>query len=239
MRTGFARLAAMAAHPRARHLLVACGFVVGLALASATVLLLAASRRVAIADAGAKLENLSLVLAEETDREFQAVQQIAFSLADHLREEGIDSPEKFDRDLTSSPVNQDLLRRIAAIPQLGALVLISRRGETVNVSHAWPAAPVDVRDRDFFRVLTGEHPPASFISAPRLNRLSGAWTLLYAFALTAPDGKLLGIVGASLRLASFEEFFARISMQDGSTVALYRTDGVLLARYPHLDPGSR
>jgi diguanylate cyclase (GGDEF)-like protein len=239
MRTGFARLAAMAAHPRARHLLVACGFVVGLALAGATTVLLAASRRVAIADAGTKLENLSLVLAQETDREFQAVQQVALGLAEHLREQGIDSPEKFDRELTSSPTNQDLLRRIAAMPQLGALVLISRRGETVNVSHPWPAAPVDARDRDFFQMLSGEHPPASFISAPTLNRLSGAWTLLYACALTAPDGQLLGIVGASLQLASFEEFFARISMQDGSTVALYRTDGVLLARYPHLDPGSR
>jgi diguanylate cyclase (GGDEF)-like protein/PAS domain S-box-containing protein len=231
--------AALAAHPRARHLLVACGVTVGLALLGATASLLAASRRVAIADAGTRLQSLSLVLAEETGREFHAVEQVVQGEIEYLQERGIDSPEKFDRALASLPVHQELRSRIAALPQPDALQLISRRGETVNSSGSWPAAAVDAHDQDFFQAFAGEHPPAAFIGAPTLGQPNGRWTFVYARAMTAPDGQLVGIVCASLSLASFEQFFARISMQDGSTVALFRTDGVLLARYPHLDPGFR
>jgi diguanylate cyclase (GGDEF)-like protein len=239
MRTRFARFAAMAAYPHARHLLVACGLVVGLALVGAMTLLLAASRRVAIADAGTKLESLSVVLAEETGRQFQTVEQAVLDLIEQFRKQGIDSPGKFDHELTSPSVNQDLQRRVAALPQLGVLRLVSRRGETVNISSSSPPRSSDMHDREYFRAFTGEHAPPLYIGAPRVGLVSGVWTILYAHPMTAPDGQLLGIVCVSLRLASLEDFFARIARHDDSTVSLFRTDGILLARYPHLDPGAR
>ena len=175
------------------------------------------------------------MLAEETGRQFQTVEQTVLDLIEQLRKQGIDSPEKFDRELTSQTVNQDLQRRIAALPQLGLLRLVSRRGETVNVSSPWPPAPGHMYERAYFRFVR----PASIrrlrIGAPRIGRVLGAWIILYAHPMTAPDGQLLGIVSVSVRLASLEDFFARIAHHDDSTVSLFRTDGILLARYPHLD----
>src|SRR5581483_11600084 len=56
-------------------------------------------------------------------------------------------------------------------------------------------------------------------------------------AITAQDGRLLGFVTLSMELSSFEELFARIVVSKESTIALWRDDGILLARYPHQEAG--
>ncbi len=70
------RLVALLGHLRAKHLLVACGLVIGLVLALGTTLLLVQSRRDDLANAERELKNLSLVLAEETDRAFQSMELV-------------------------------------------------------------------------------------------------------------------------------------------------------------------
>ncbi len=229
------KLAALMGHPRARHVLVACGLVVGLLLAAGTALQLAESRRVAIADARQALMNLSLVLAEETDRTFQATQLVQLDLIQHLHEQGIDTVQKFENELSSLPVNLDLRRRIADAPQIRALELISRFGDAINISTSWPFEPVNVRDRDYFRAIVEDPGRESFISAPEMDRATRKWTIVFARAFTALDGRLLGFVSASIQLDSFEQFFARISGQGDPSFGLFRLDGVLLARFPRLD----
>ena len=223
------------AHPRARHWLVACGLVVGLALAAGTALLLTNSRRVAIADAGAALHNLSLVLAEEADRTFQATELVQLDLIQHLHEQDIDTVQKFDSELNSRLVNLDLSRRIATAPQILRLMLVDRFGDAINISDQFPAAPVNVRDRDYFRALTDDPARGIYISAPEMDHGTGIWSIVVASAYTSLDGRVLGIVTAAIQLASFEQFFAQISQQGSPAYALFRRDGVLLARFPRID----
>ncbi len=231
----FAKLPALMGHPRARRLLMACGLVVGLALAAGTALLLAESRRVAIEDAGAALQNLALVLAEETDRTFQATELVELDLIQHLHEQDIDTVQKFENNLNSLLVNLDLRRRIASAPQIRSLMLVGRFGDAINISNQFPFAPVNVRGRDYFQALTEDPSRETFISAPEMDRDSGLWAIVVARAFTALDGRLLGIVSATIRLESFEHFFARISGQGDPSYALFRLDGVLLARFPRVD----
>ena len=53
-------------------------------------------RQHAIADATRELRNDALMLAEEEDRLLQSVDVVQQSLIEHLREIGINSPEKFE-----------------------------------------------------------------------------------------------------------------------------------------------
>jgi diguanylate cyclase (GGDEF)-like protein len=223
------------AHPRARHWLVACGLVVGLALAAGAALLLTYSRRVAIADAGVALHNLSLVLAEEADRTFQATELVQLDLIQHLHEQGIDTVQKFDTELNSRLVNLDLSRRIATAPQILRLMLVDRFGDAINISDQFPAAPVNVRDRDYFRAVTGDPARGTYIGAPELDHGTGIWSIVVASAYTSLDGRVLGIVTAAIQLASFEQFFAQISQPGSPAYSLFRRDGVLLARFPRID----
>jgi diguanylate cyclase (GGDEF)-like protein len=228
-------LAALMAHPRARHLLVACGLVVGLALAAGTAMLLAESRKDVLDHAGQDLKNLSLVLAEETDRTFQATQLVQLDLIQHLHEQGIDTVQKFEQELGSLLVNLDLRRRIASAPQIRSLVLISRFGDAINVSSQWPVTPANLRGRDYVRALAEDPGRETFISVPEMDHATGIWSIVVARAFTALDGRLLCFVSASIQLDSFEQFFARISGQGDPSFALFRLDGVLLARFPHID----
>jgi diguanylate cyclase (GGDEF)-like protein len=228
-------LAALMAHPRARHLLVACGLIVGLALAAGTAILLVASRDDVLDHASHNLKDLSLVLAEETDRTFQTTQLVQLDLIQHLHEQGIDTVQKFEQVLGSRLVNLDLRRRIATAPQLGSLVLISRFGDVINASSQWPISPVNVRDHTYFRRLAEDPGRGTLISMPEKDQATGIWSIVIASPFTSLDGRLLGIISASIQLDSFEQFFARIAGQGDPSYALFRLDGMLLARFPRVD----
>ena len=226
---------ALLGHSHHKQLLVACGLVIGLVLAFGTALVIVQARHDDITNVERELKNLSLVLAEETDRAFQSMELVQLGLMEHLREQGIDAPEKFDLELSSQSVHQDLQRRITGLPQISALSLVSRGGQVISHSRDWPLPNIDVSDRDYFQALTHDRTQSSFISVPVRNRINGAWTILFTRAFTGPGGQLIGIISTGLELDLFEHLFARIAVGGDPAFSLLRTDGVLLARYPRMD----
>ena len=230
------RLAAFIGHARARYLLLACGLLIGLVLAGGTLVLLLELRRHDIADAELELRDLTLVLAADSDRGLQAVERVQFGLIKHLRELGIDSPERLEAEAGSFELHQDLKDRIAGVSHIAALALLDQYGRRLNFTRSWPSARVDDSDRDFVLAQLSPDAPPLFISAPSQSKSSGKWTIYIARRFNAPDGRLVGIVVATIETAYFEQFFSTIALEGEGSFALYRSDGVLLARYPHVDP---
>ena len=238
MLSHFSRLATSIGHARARNLLVACGVFIGLAITAGAVLTTLEMRRQDIEDAERELTNVSFILAEEIDRGFQATELIQLGLIEHMREIGIDTVNEFDSQKSSIEVHRDLKERIAGLPNVDAMALVDLSGRVVNVSRVWPAPTVDVSDRDFFKALHGDSSLTSFISEPVLNRTNGTWTILIARKFATSEGQFLGIVNCGIQTAYFEALFSRISLGEGASIALHRRDGVLLARYPRVDPAT-
>jgi diguanylate cyclase (GGDEF)-like protein len=238
MLSRIARIAALVGHARARHLLVACGLLIGLVLAVAIVLISLELRNDARKHNKQDLRNLALVLSEEIDRNFQAVELVQLGLIEHMRELGIDTPEKFAQQMTSFAAHQNLADRVVGEPQIEALVLLDRHGKVLNFSRTWPVPVVDLADRDFFKVLIANAAVASFISGPVQSRLGGTSVILVSRKFTAPDGQLIGIVSSGLRTTYFEGAFARIAVDGDGAINLMRQDGVVLARYPPVPAGS-
>jgi diguanylate cyclase (GGDEF)-like protein/PAS domain S-box-containing protein len=236
MPTCFLRLAALMGHPRARHVLVLCGLVVGLTLAAGAVLLIVESRRHDLDDAGRELKNLSLLLAEETDRAFQSVELVQLGLIEHLHQQGVDTAEKFDRQAGSLETHFDLQHRIAALPHISALGLVNARGKLVNLSSSLELPDIDTSDWAYFRALTGTAAPVSFINPPVRDRTNDTWVIIVGRTVSGADGRLIGIATAGLQLDQLEESFSRIAVARDVSFGLFRGDGVLLARYPHIDP---
>jgi len=110
----FARLAASIGHARARHLVVACGLIIGLALAGSMSWLIDDLRANHLEHARQHLGNLAIVVAEELDWSVQGIDLLQLELIDHMRLIGVDSPESFDRLLSSLEAHHDLARRFAA-----------------------------------------------------------------------------------------------------------------------------
>ena len=217
---------------RTRHLLIVCGLLVGLALAAGGWLLAVNHRQGDLTDRMHHLQNVSMLLAEETDRLFQAVELVQVSLIDHMREAGIDTPEEFSRRMAGAEIQRDLAERVAGLPQIEALALIDVQGRMTNESLGWPPPAIDVRDRAFFRAITSEHPVPFSIDAPVRNRLNGGLTLIVARAFNVPNGQLIGIVATGLEIAYWQRFMMQLAVEGDASFGLFRNDGVVLARYP-------
>ena len=237
MSSFFAGLAFRLGHTRARSLIVACGLLLGLALGMNGAWVVVDLRSNHVHHAEQTMTNLAFVLAAELDRELQGIDLLSLSLIEHLRDLGIDSADAFDQQVRPLEVHQDLARRIAGLPHIAALSLHDRHGALVNFSRSWPAPDIDVRDRDFIRLLLAEHAPQTVISAPVQSKSTGKWTIYFSRRFEAPDGQLIGIVVCSIVGDYFEQLFSRLAMDEYDAFGIYRSGGILLIRYPHVDAG--
>ncbi len=236
MLSRFATFVAQIGHARARNLLIACGLLLGITVAISTLMLLIQLRNEALADNARELKNLSLTLAEESDRSLQAAEAIQTGLIDHMRQIGINSTDSLAALASSSNFHQILQERIANLPLIDAMAVLDAHGRMVSSSRSMPAPQVDLSDRDYFRALATDASPNSVISEPVLNRTTRALTIMFARKFTAADGRFLGVVSSGVQLNYFEKIFSRIALDGDSSFALHRRDGLLLARYPQVDP---
>ena len=189
-----------------------------------------------LADAARELRTLDLLLAAETGRSFQGVELLLDNVAEQIGAEGVGTPDQMAEREGTKAVHDVLAARVAGVPQLDAVTIVSASGRLVNFSRSWPVPDVRLDDRDYFQALRDSH-DRTFLSEPVVNRGSGTPTIYLARRLSAPDGTFLGIVLGAIQLSSFDRLYASLQLGDGNVIALWRRDGVLLARYPAMLPG--
>jgi diguanylate cyclase (GGDEF)-like protein/PAS domain S-box-containing protein len=219
-------------------MLVTCGLLIGAVLAVGVMALSLKLRSEHSVQAQQVLKNLALVLSDEIDRRFQAIELVQLGLIEQMRAQGIATPEMFDWQMGAPGAHRDLAVRIVGLPYIDNLSLLDRRGRMVNMSRSWPPPVIDASDSDFVQALSTDPATSAFISPPRKSLVSGQDVMLFSRRFTGPDGQLIGFVVSAVRLSYFEEAFARIAGDGDSSYSLLRRDGVLLARIPHADPGS-
>ncbi|MEJ0018122.1 MAG: EAL domain-containing protein [Acetobacteraceae bacterium] len=236
MLSRFARLLALVGHAHARSTLIACGVLLGSVLAVAAAWLSIELRSIVIADAERELTNLALILAEETDRGFQAAELVQGGLIEHMRRLGINTSDALGDRMASFEVHRNLGDRIDGLAQIDTIGLINAEGRIINRSRVWPVPDINVGDRDFFRALSTDVNLTFFIGEPVQTRVDGTWTILLSRKIVGDYGQFIGLVNVGMKLDHFEQVFSRISLQKGSSFTLFRQDGLLLARWPHIDP---
>ena len=84
-------------------------------------------------------------------------------------------------------------------------------------------------------MLVAPNAPRAVISEPLLSKTTGKSTIYFSRRFEAPDGKLIGIVVSSIVGDYFEQLFSHLALGSGDAFGIYRSDGMLLARYPHVD----
>jgi diguanylate cyclase (GGDEF)-like protein/PAS domain S-box-containing protein len=220
----------------AARLLVFCGLLLVAAVAVSTGLILSNLRSRDLADSEREVRNIALVLAEHTDRAFQALDLAQTGLIERMQTLGIESTDDYERQMSSHDVHLMLKDKIASLPQVAAVILINSDGKVINFSRAWPIPTISVADREHFKAFQLDAQLTSYVSKPERSRATGSWTIYLARKLTGPHGEFLGLVTGAIELAYFERFFGSIALEAGSGISLFRRDGVLLARFPARDP---
>ena len=69
-----------------------------------------------------------------------------------------------------------------------------------------------------------------FIGKPVLGKVSGRWTVQISRKVSGPDGRLLGVIVASLDPAYFESTYRQIDLGAGGSVTLFGADRTIRAR---------
>src|SRR5215467_12614532 len=136
---------------RAVGLLVICGLSLAAVVVAATAVMVIDLRERALAASERELKNTALVLAEQTDRAFHAIEVVQATMIERLRQPDIRSSEDHDREMSRHDVHLMLKDRTAGLEYLEAVSVVSAKGRILNFSRFWPVPDVDVSDRDYFK----------------------------------------------------------------------------------------
>ncbi len=178
---------------------------------------------------------LATVLAAQAARTVQAIDLAVQDTRTRVLGGGIADPEEFRKLMASEGTHDFLVNRLRSLPQATSLALLDDSGKIVNFTHTWPIPVIEAGDRDFFKYLRGHDESGPVIGLPVINRFTQTWTIMIARRIDGPRGEFLGVVAGVVEASYFEDFYHDVHAGDANSVALARRDGVLLARYPHID----
>ena len=228
-----------AAAPRRRdgslRWIVAAGVLLIAAIAAGTALLVSSLRDRALADARQVLNTTAYVVAEHMEGTFQSIELVQKSLSERMQSLDILTSEDLERRMSGVDVHLILKDMVSGVPQLEALRIVSPSGRLIASSVLWPVPERTEFEHEYFTVMTEEPSLSTFLSRPERSRRTGAWTTSFVRRLVAPSGDYIGIIVGVLELRTLEQFFGSVSGRDAVAIAMFRNDGVLLARYPRVD----
>jgi len=92
-----------------------------------------------------------------------------------------------------------------------------------------PNPPIDISDREHFRVHEQSQKDALFISQPVIGRASGKSSIQFTRPFWGADGKFAGVIVVSLDPSHLSRVYGNLNLGQDGGVALVGTDGIIRA----------
>ena len=210
----------------------ALGVAVLAALCGGTAVILDRLHDETMTEAMLGLRTLNASMAEQTARSLEGIDLTVEGVAEQIPAEYRRSPEAFKRLRTDRQVHEILKAKASSLPQMEALSLIAADGTLVNFTRHFPAPALDLSQRDYYLALKDADPGHAHLSRPTKSLVTQEWTLYIARRVNDPNGGLIGLAVAAIRLSYFEQFYRSLHVAPGSGFSLWWRDGMLLARFP-------
>ncbi|SAK49752.1 EAL/GGDEF domain-containing protein [Caballeronia hypogeia] len=163
---------------------------------------------------------LSSALEQHTIKAIHQVDQITR----FVKFEYEKSPDNFDLIATveKGVVQSDTLVQVSLIDEYGTLI--------ANTQDPHPK-PIDLSDREHFKIHAHSNDDLLYISRPVRGRVSGLWTLQITRRLNHADGSFAGVVVVSEDPAYFtSDFYNVASIGREGVIAVVSDNGSVLAR---------
>lgn len=164
--------------------------------------------------------NLARAFEENIIRSITAIDQVIQFVRDSYARD----PARFD--LASWARDRSFLNE-----QTRQISIIDGKGMLLQSNLGSPREPVDLSDREHFRVQVAATQDRLFISKPVIGRVSGRYTVQFTRKIIGMDGEFLGVVVVSLDAYYLEEFYHSIQLGNGFIMLVGR-DGVVRAGQP-------
>ena len=163
--------------------------------------------------------NLALVFEQSTDRTAHDLDRILKYLRSSWERTGYmaDWPQLVQEEFT---FNKRTVQ-IAVIDPKGMMVTSSKM--------LYPDPPVDLSDREHFKVHAEARTDQLFISKPLLGRASNKWSVQFTRPLLAENSRFAGVVVVSLDPEFLTRFYSSLELGASGGLALAGTDGIVRA----------
>ncbi|GGF25380.1 hypothetical protein GCM10011611_34300 [Aliidongia dinghuensis] len=186
------------------------------------------ARAVALDIAGVRAQSLADSTAQQIARAIDLVDLPLREVQDRVAAGGLDPAR--------APELDALLRnRARATPQLRDLVVLDQDGRWFASSFA-SHAEGSAEGREFFQMHRDQLDRDVAISAPYLSRSTGRYSIAISRRLDDAHGRFVGVAVAAMDLSFFDNLCAGLPLGRHGTIVLFRSDAVLLTRWPVLVP---
>jgi two-component system, sensor histidine kinase and response regulator len=128
---------------------------------------------------------------------------------------------------------QSMHQMVEDLPEISAVWIHGSDGRSLLSSRQYPTPPIDVSDRPYFYVHVEG---ADFHVGERIvGRLTGQKSFTISRRMMEED-RFQGVVHANVDIDYYRQLFESLNLGVGSTIALYRTDGRAVLRFPENEP---
>src|SRR5450631_332390 len=163
-----------------------------------------------------QLNNLTLTLTEHTYQTLSSSYLVLDGIAERVRVEGADSPETFRRKLGTQAVYQMLKDKIEFLPQIDVATVVANNGDVINFTRSYPAPPINLADRDYFKEHIQKVGADNFISSSVRNKGNGAWVFYISRRINDSRGSMIGLVLIGISAESFTRFYEQLGKNLGN-----------------------
>ena len=164
------------------------------------------------------LANLARVSEEHATRTFRSADQVVSFVKDRYP------------DLGSRLDLIDLTKRGVIDASIFNQVGIIERDGMYSLANRPVPVPIDLSDREHFRVHIAQDTRELFVSKPVLGRATQRWSIQLTRRLNQANGAFNGVVVVSIDAGYFTGFFGDLKLGPNGMAALYGLDGVARAR---------
>ena len=168
------------------------------------------------------LHEHALKVLQTVERTFAEINEITRGMSDD------------DIRLNEERLHTRLKRIDEQLPQVQGIAIIDRNGHALVSANLFPV-PKDLNfsDCDYFQALAKSN-PGTYVSSVHEPRMAGLGRYFFALAQRRPsaDGEFNGLVSVAVLPNYFEDFYAKMSGNEGGYFGMAREDGGFLARYP-------
>jgi PAS domain S-box-containing protein len=200
--------------------IIAAGLVFVVGQWAGAFILIGSEQSTAVAHARTEVSNLSAAFEDEVARMLDHVSGATELVAQRMR------AERSTFDIHEWANELPLL----AAPTIQAAV-IGPDGRLVSTTFDAHPRPIDLSDREHFRIhLDGKH-QGLFVSKPIVGRISGQTSFQVSRRVDAADGRFLGVIVFSLSPAQLTALHKTIDLGPHGMMALFGTDNVVRARF--------
>ncbi len=190
-------------------------------------------RREALEAGRRELESRATLLSAHTQQILTAGKIVLEAVAEDVRRANAHTSEEFRALMAGRDTFERLVQRAGVVPQVDVATVVAVNGDVLNFTRSFPPPPINLADRDYFQAHFKGDGLALFVSAPVKNRGTGAWTFYLSRAIRAADGTIIGLVLTGIESRYFVDVFEALrGNEEGTSVSLFREDGLLLSRAP-------